>query len=112
MLVFPAILVSSFYFCKKQKMLEASFTGVIRTILIILLVYFGLKILLRYFGPMILRYFMKKMGKKFEQQFNQFGGFQESQREKEGKVSIDKKPRSNRKGDKKVGEYIDYEEID
>ncbi len=94
-------------------MLEASFTGVLRTVLIILLVYFGLKIFLRYFGPMILRYFMKKMGRKFEKQFNQqFGGFQEQARNKEGKVSIDKKPKSNQRSDKKVGEYIDYEEID
>ncbi len=56
---------------------------------------------------------MKKMGRKFEKQFNQqFGGFQGEAQKKEGKVSIDKKPKSNRRSDKKVGEYIDYEEID
>ncbi len=94
-------------------MLEASFTGVLKTILIVLLVYFGLKILFRWFGPIILRYFMKKMGRKFEQQFNQqFGGHQQREPKKEGKVSIDKKPSGKRRSNKNVGEYIDYEEID
>ncbi|MDT0644021.1 DUF4834 family protein [Zunongwangia sp. F363] len=90
-------------------MYEASFSGILRTILIIMLVYFGIKILFRFFGPLILKYFMKKMGKKFQDQFSQF---QQPQQEKEGKVSIDKKPRRGRKSNKNVGEYIDYEEID
>tara|TARA_B100000929_G_C15439149_1_gene397435 strand:- start:547 stop:714 length:168 start_codon:yes stop_codon:yes gene_type:complete len=55
---------------------------------------------------------MKKMGRKFEQQFNQqFGGRQASQ-EPKGKVSIDKKPKAGKGSNKNVGEYIDYEEID
>ena len=94
-------------------MLEASFSAVLKTVLIVLLVYFGLKILFRFFGPMILKYFMKKMGRKFEQQFNQqFGGQQEQKKNKKGKVTIDKKPKSGRRSNKNVGEYIDYEEID
>ena len=93
-------------------MLEASLTGVLKTVLIVLLVYFGLKILLRFFGPLLLKYFMKKMGRKFEKQFNQqFGGAQQPQ-DKKGKVSIDKKPKNEKQSNKNVGEYIDYEEID
>ncbi len=93
-------------------MLEASLSGVLKTVLIVLLVYFGLKILLRFFGPLILKWFMKKMGQKFEKQFNQqFGGAQRP-RDKEGKVSFDKKPKNGKKSNKNVGEYIDYEEID
>ncbi|MDT0685624.1 DUF4834 family protein [Autumnicola psychrophila] len=90
-------------------MYDASFSGILRTILIILLIYFGLKILFRFLGPLILRYFMKKMGKKFQDQFNQH---QKPKEEKEGKVSIEKKPRKGGKSNKDVGEYIDYEEID
>lgn len=93
-------------------MLEASFSGVLKTVLIVLLVYFGLKILLRFFGPLLLKYFMKKMGRKFEQQFNQQFGGTNPPPQKEGKVSIDKKPKNQEGSDKKVGEYIDYEEID
>ena len=52
------------------------------------------------------------MGQKFESQFNQqFGGAQNAA-EKKGKVSIDKKPKNSKGSNKKVGEYIDYEEID
>lgn len=89
-------------------MLEASFNGVLKTILFVLLVYFGLKILFRWFGPLLLKYFMRKMGKKFEQQFSQ----QRSAPNEKGKVTIDKKKSSGNASDKKVGEYIDYEEID
>ncbi|WBL23668.1 DUF4834 family protein [Zunongwangia sp. HRR-M8] len=82
-----------------------------------MLVYFGFKILLKYFGPMLLKYAMRKMGRKFEQQFSQqFGGGQQRTQQqnsaKEGKVSIDKEPKNRRKSNKEVGEYIDYEEID
>ena len=94
-------------------MLEASLSGVLKTVLIVLLVYFGLKILLRFFGPLLLKYFMKKMGRKFESQFKQqFGGQQQTQQQKKGKVSIDKKPKGGKASNKNVGEYIDYEEID
>ncbi|WP_317197726.1 DUF4834 family protein [Salegentibacter mishustinae] len=50
------------------------------------------------------------MGKRFEQQFRQQQG--PTSQKKEGKVSIDKKPKAGRKSNKNVGEYIDYEEID
>lgn len=91
-------------------MLEASFTAVLKTILIILLVYFGFKILIRWFGPLILKYFMRKVGKQFQQQFNQQEPFKSEK--KEPKVSVDKSSEKNRRSNKKVGEYIDYEEID
>ena len=60
-------------------MLEASLSGVLKFVLVVLLIYFGFKIIIRFFGPLILKYFMRKMGEKFEQQFgqqfgNQFGG--------------------------------------
>ncbi len=53
------------------------------------------------------------MGKKFEQQFNQqFGGYQEQKSKNREGSTIDKKPKGRKRSDKKVGEYIDYEEID
>jgi hypothetical protein len=91
-------------------MQEASFSGVIRTVLIILLIYFGFKLIVRWFGPMILKYFLQKMGKKFGEQFQQFDQTRKNQ--KEGEVSIEKEPKNSRKSQKEVGEYIDYEEID
>lgn len=91
-------------------MLEASFAEVMRVLLIILLIYFGFKLILRWFGPLLLKYILRKVGKKFEQKFTQQDPGRH--KEKEGDVSIEKKPKNAQKTKKDVGEYIDYEEID
>jgi len=88
---------------------EASFESIVRTILIILLVYFAFKMFIRWFGPIILRYFLKKIGSKFQQQFN---GQAPAGSGKKGEVVIEKKPKKGSTSNKNVGEYIDYEEID
>ena len=94
---------------------EASAMGLLRTILIILLVYFGFKILARLFAPILLRFVAKKAEQKFGQQFGGFqnqGNQREQQRSKEGETVIDKMPKQNKASNEKVGEYIDYEELD
>ena len=94
---------------------EASAMGLLRTILIILLVYFGFKILARLFAPILLRFVAKKAEQKFGQQFGGFqnqGNQREQQRSKEGETVIDKMPNQNKKSNTKVGEYVDYEELD
>lgn len=94
---------------------EASALGLLRTILFILLIYFVFKILARIFAPILLRFVAKKAEQKFGQQF---GGFQnqanqrQKETRKEGETVIDKMPNQNKKSNEKVGEYIDYEEID
>lgn len=88
-------------------------------ILIVLLVYFGLKIIFRFFGPAIMRWTMKKIGKKMERKFRQqYGGFSGGQTP-EGESPVHEKPhfrketvRSKHKSAKQDEEYIDYEEID
>ncbi len=89
-------------------MQEASLLGVLKVILILLLIYYGLKILTRLFGPLLLKYVTKKAGEKFQQQFQQH---QQPQSSPNGEVTIDKKPKQN-SNNKDIGEYIDYEEID
>jgi hypothetical protein len=80
-----------------------------KIILIIALIYFGVKIISRLFAPVLLKYVSKKAEERFGQQF---GGFQKTQsQEKEGEISIDKMPNS-KSSNKNVGEYVDYEEID
>ncbi|MFT5215230.1 MAG: putative aspartyl protease [Glaciecola sp.] len=88
----------------------ASLTGFVRTILIILSIWYGLKILTRLFAPYIMRFVAKKAEQKFGQQFNPQQKPQPKQ--KEGEISIDKMPNKNTSGNKNVGEYVDYEEID
>tara|TARA_R100001369_G_scaffold7878_1_gene19302 strand:- start:5351 stop:5644 length:294 start_codon:yes stop_codon:yes gene_type:complete len=93
----------------------ASLMGLLKTVLIILLVYFGLKILSRLFAPLLLRFVAKKAEQKFGEQF---GGFKnqanqkQEQQQKAGETVIDKMPNQNKSSNGKVGEYIDYEEVD
>ena len=88
----------------------ASFTGFLRTILIILLVFYGVKILMRLFAPYLARYMSKKMEERFGGQFQQQQ--RQADRPKDGETVIDKMPEQRQTSDKKLGEYIDYEEID
>ncbi|WP_189358671.1 DUF4834 family protein [Algibacter mikhailovii] len=90
----------------------ASATGLVKMILIILLIYFGFKILARLFMPFFLKYVAKKAEQRFGGQFGQFqkGPKQETSR-KEGEVIIDKVPKT-KTSNKDVGDYVDFEEID
>ena len=90
-------------------MQEASLTGVLKFILILLLIYYGFKILTRLFGPLLLRYITKKAGEKFGQHFQQFSQYKSST---EGEVTIEKKRTSSSQTNKDAGEYVDYEEIE
>ncbi|WP_420573921.1 DUF4834 family protein [Kordia sp.] len=82
--------------------------GVLRTIFIIILVVYGIRILSRLFAPFMLRYVAKKAEKQFSAQFKQHAESQQQTRE--GETTIDKMP--NTRSSKNVGEYIDFEEVD
>ncbi|AZQ58405.1 DUF4834 family protein [Maribacter sp. MJ134] len=84
----------------------------LKTILIILLGYYLLKILARLFAPKIINYAAKKTESHFKQAFEGFEQQANSYKTDEGEVIINKKS-TKRKGDsEKVGEYIDFEELD
>lgn len=85
--------------------------GLLRTLLIILLVYLGLKTLARIFTPLLLRFVAKKAEERFEGNFQTKTRNQEQTR-KEGEISIDKVPTRPKKNSAEVGEYIDFEELD
>lgn len=88
----------------------------LKTILIILLVYYGLKFLLRLAKPYILRYISKKAGQQFEQFFGSAGqstpNHPNASAAREGKITIDKMPSGNARTSKKVGEYVEFEEVE
>ncbi|MGB3152050.1 MAG: DUF4834 family protein [Maribacter sp.] len=84
----------------------------LRTILIILLVYYLLKILARFFAPKILSYAAKKTESHFKQAFEGFDTQSPNHEEKVGDVIINKKFSKKKDGSEKVGEYIDFEELD
>ncbi|MBT8268143.1 MAG: DUF4834 family protein [Bacteroidia bacterium] len=89
----------------------ASLQGFLRTILIILLIYYGLKIISRFLTPFLVKYLSKKAEKRFGQEFGQQGPPKHS-KHKEGETVIDKMPESSSNSKKEIGEYVDYEEID
>ena len=96
----------------------ASATGLVRTILIILLIYFGVKIASRLLAPFLIKYVAKKAEQRFGGQFGGSDSYRNNQNQKqdtkskkEGEVSIDKMP-NTKSSNKDVGDYVDYEEID
>ncbi len=58
-----------------------------------------------------MRYISKKAGQQFEQFFGNNPNMN-TQREQEGSITIDKNPSPNSRSSKKVGEYVEYEEVD
>ena len=59
----------------------------IQTILIILLIFFGLRILFRLAAPYLMRYIAKKAGERFQ---NMAGGFNNQNAQKTYKPKLDK----------------------
>ena len=88
---------------------EASVQGFLRTILILILLYYGLKWLGRILFPVL----FQKAVRNFEEKIRQEQGqATPSDQMKEGETVIDRRPGPQRETNKNVGEYVDYEEID
>lgn len=99
---------------KKNYMImqEASFSGLIRAIFFMIAFYYIFKFLARIFLPVLVKKAVEKAGENFQrqQQYSQSNTWQSNRNNDE--IIIDtanaKKPRET----KKVGDYVDYEEID
>ena len=83
--------------------------GLLRTIFIIVLVYYLFKVLSRIFAPFLMKFAVKKAEERFGGQFQKQQ--QQQPAKKEGEVTIDKIP-NTRTSNKDVGDYVDYEEVD
>ena len=83
--------------------------GFLRTILILILVYYVLKWLGRILFPVLFQKAVRNFESKMRQEQGQT---QASDQVKEGETVIDRKPGPQRESNKNVGEYVDYEEID
>ena len=83
----------------------ASFVGLLKAVLIIILSYTVFKYVMRLLAP----FFLRSIARKMERRFNQ--NTAPPTRQKEGEVSIDKTP-DKQASNNDVGEYVDYEEID
>lgn len=86
-------------------MQTASVPGFIRTILVIVGIYYAFKILVRFFMPFLLRKIVQKAEKNFNQQKNNPN---QNTAQSQNTTTSFEKPKVK----KQVGEYIDYEEVD
>jgi len=84
----------------------------LKTVLIIILVYYALKALVKWFAPRLLSYAAKKTEAHFKEKMGDFSSQNHSQEEQVGDVFMDKKTAPKKRRSKKVGEYIDFEEIE
>ncbi len=83
--------------------------GLLRTIAILIIIYYVFKFFSRYIAPIFLKKVISKAEKKFREQQNQY---QEQTTDGEiGETIIDKKAPKTKESNKKVGDYVDYEEI-
>ncbi len=87
----------------------------LKTLLIVVLVLMGLRLLAKLLAPYIMRSLAKKVERRFGQGFGAFtqqGKANQQPPEKEGSVHVQSKSTDSDKPSSKVGDYIDYEEID
>ncbi len=82
----------------------------LETLLIIILIIFGFRLLFKFFAPFLMRYFMKKLKQKFEnaQQQSHNQSTYTSHSDNLNSQSGSRKTNPNTE----VGEYVDYEELD
>ncbi len=78
----------------------------LRFILWIIIIYIVFRVLVRYVFPFLVRYFVKNSQEKFYKQNPNI------RKKKDGEVSIDYTPEKDKKGDKEMGEYVDFEELE
>jgi Domain of unknown function (DUF4834) len=89
----------------------ASFSGILKTICYILAFYYIFKFLARLFLPLLVKKVVEKAGANFQQQYqSQYNSNTSSSNQDEIITPNSKsdKPRET----KKVGEYVDYEELE
>ena len=91
-------------------MQTASFNGIIKVIFYIIIFFYVFKLLARLFLPVIVKKVVQKAGENFQQQ-QEFNNQNSKSYQKED-VIIDTAKVTKPRESKKVGEYVDYEEID
>ncbi|SCY80697.1 DUF4834 family protein [Flavobacterium caeni] len=91
---------------------HASFSGTIKVIFYIILFYYVFKFLARLFFPVLVKKAVEKAAQNFEQQQRQYQGYQSTRTANNDEIIYDSNVKSSKPREtKKVGEYIDFEEI-
>ncbi len=82
--------------------------GFVRTLFIIAVIYYGIRIISKYILPMLIDKGVKNMQQKMQDQQHQT---QRSSRP-DGEVTIETDKKSNNNSNPVQGDYVDFEEID
>lgn len=86
--------------------------GLLRTILIIIIVYYVIRLFTRYILPgLFVNYMDKKMNEFSKQQMKEQKRQHQQARQHEGEVTIDYNPGNSSKNKPAKGEYVDYVEV-
>jgi len=89
----------------------ASFNGFIRTLFYLVMFYYIFRFLARIFFPILVKKAVEKAGENFQQQQRQYQSNQNHGAPPKDEIIYTTKTDKPRET-KKVGEYVDYEEID
>lgn len=93
-------------------MQEASFSGFIRTLFYIMTFYYIFKFLARLFLPLLIKKVVQKAGENFQQQQQDAQDNSWKKTPNNDEIIYSSTNTKNPQKTKKVGEYVDYEEID
>jgi hypothetical protein len=86
--------------------------GFLKTLLIIVLVYYLLKLLARWFAPKLFNYAARRTERHFKEAFGNTNMNAQEQNDEIGDITIDKNTTRKKDASNNVGEYIDFEEIE
>lgn len=86
----------------------ASFSGFIKTLFYFIAFYYVFKFLVKLFLPIVVKKVVDKAGQNFQQQYQQTT----SNYSQKNEVIFDNSKATMPRETKKVGEYVDFEEID
>ena len=93
-------------------MQTASFSGFIETIFYILAFYYIFKFLAKLFLPLLVKKVVQKAGENFQQQQQRSQDTSWNKTQNKDEVIYNTGNSKNPRETKKVGDYVDYEEID
>jgi UPF0716 family protein affecting phage T7 exclusion len=81
--------------------------GFIRTVLVLLIIYYAVRLIARFVLPMVFRKTISNMQSRMQQQMRE----QQRQGKREGEVTIERNPNHPNRN-QQAGDYVDFEEVD
>jgi hypothetical protein len=93
-------------------MQEASFSGFIRTLFYIIAFYYIFRFLAKLFLPFLVKKVVEKAGENFQKQHQNSKDTNWKKAQNNEEIIYNTSNTKNPKENKKVGDYVDYEELD